>query len=82
MINRETGSSEMSTEIIDDDADFGQRAQDLKDSLPDLGPDAARVLTLVCNGCGAAPRLDFDEPRLPDGWAASDAGEFCPRCQS
>lgn len=71
-----------STEIVDGDADFAQRARELKDSIPDIGPVEARYSGVVCDGCGKSVTLDFDEPRLPDGWAACDAGDFCPRCQS
>ncbi len=82
MINRETGDGEMITEVIDDNAGFGQRIRELKDSVPDMGPNPARFLLLSCNGCPATANLDFDDPRLPDGWVACEAGDFCPRCQA
>jgi hypothetical protein len=81
-VSRATGASEMTTEIIDDNAGFGQRIRELRESVPDMGPDAAGFLALACDSCGAKVRLAFDDPRLPDGWVACEAGDFCPRCQA
>ena len=80
-IHKQHGVS-MTTEIIDDDADFEQRARELKATVPDIGPVEARFLAVACNGCEAVASLDFDDPRLPDGWVACDAGDFCPGCRS
>lgn len=81
MVNRVTGASVMTTEIIDA-ADFAQRIRELKASVPDMGPGAVRFLALACNGCGNTASVDFDDPRLPGGWVACEAGDFCPGCQS
>jgi hypothetical protein len=70
----------LTTETIEDDASFAQRIRELKDSLPGIGPVEARFLTVTCNGCEVVASLDFDRPRLPDGWITRDAGEFCPNC--
>jgi hypothetical protein len=56
--------------------------RELKDSVPDIGPVEARMLTAVCDGCGVPVDLDFDHPELPGGWAATEAGDFCPACQA
>jgi hypothetical protein len=73
----------VTTETIEDDASFAQRIRELKDSLPPgMGPVEARFLTVTCNGCEAVASLDFDDPRLPSGWVACDAGDFCPKCRS
>lgn len=54
-IDRRTGDATLTTEVIDDDAGFGQRIAELKASVPDIGPVEARFLTTVCDGCGAGP---------------------------
>jgi hypothetical protein len=79
VLSKQHGAS-LSAEIIDDDADFAQRVRELKASAPDIGPVDVRLLSVTCNGCGASASLDYDQPRLPDGWVTSDAGEFCPGC--
>ena len=81
VIHKQHGVS-MTTELIDDDADFAQRIRELKDTVPDIGPIEARFLAVSCNGCEAVASLDFDDPRLPSGWVACDAGDFCPACRS
>jgi hypothetical protein len=81
-IDRHTGAVSGHVEIIDDQAGFAQRVRELKESLPDIGLADARAARIVCNGCGAAASLDFDDPRLPRGWVSCDTGDFCPGCQS
>jgi hypothetical protein len=82
VIDRKTGDATATAETIEDDADFGQRIAELKDSVPDIGPIEARSLTALCDGCGTRVALDFDRPELPGGWAATEAGDFCPGCQT
>lgn len=82
VISRQTGDATLTTVAVDDDTDFTQRARELKESLPDIGPAQARLATAVCDGCGTRRALDFDNPELPHGWAATEAGDFCPRCQT
>ena len=79
VIHKQHGIS-MTTEIIDDEADFAQRARELRDTVQVIGPVEARFLTVMCNGCGTRASVDFDNPRLPGGWISDDAGDFCPRC--
>lgn len=79
VIHKEHGVS-MTTEIIDDDADFAQRARELKATLPDTGPAGAGAAAVICNGCGTSASVDFDNPRLPGGWVSCAEGDFCPRC--
>jgi hypothetical protein len=81
-IDRQTGDISVTTEVIDDDADFEQRIAELKASMPELQPGDVCFAMATCNGCGATAEVDYDNPRLPDGWAATEAGDFCPRCQS
>ena len=81
VLSKQHGAS-MTTELIDDNADFAQRARELKDTVPDIGPVEARILAVSCNGCEAVATLDFDDPRLPAGWVSCDAGDFCPECRS
>lgn len=80
--DRKTGDVTVSSELVDDDAGFDQRIAELKASVPDIGPVEARSLRTVCDGCEAVAELDFENPRLRDGWAATEAGDFCPGCQS
>ena len=81
-VSRKDGSVTFSAVTVDDDAGFAQRIAELKGTVPaDLGPVKARLLTAVCDGCGATAELDFENPRLPDGWAEHDDGDYCPRCQ-
>lgn len=80
IVDRNTGDATMTTEVIDDNAGFAERIAGLKDSVPDIGPVEARFLTTVCDGCGTTASLDFDDPRLPGGWASCEAGDFCPHC--
>jgi hypothetical protein len=76
------GSVTFAAVTVDDDAGFGQRVAELKGAVPaDIGPVEARLLTVACDGCDAAAELDFDDPRLPDGWAEHDDGDYCPQCQ-
>jgi hypothetical protein len=80
-IDRRTGAVETVTEMISDDAGFGQRSAELKASVPaGMGPVEAAFLAVSCNGCSATEQLDYDNPRLPDGWVSDEAGEFCPEC--
>ncbi len=82
VISKQHGVS-MTTELIDDDADFAQRARELKATVPqDMEPVEARFLAVTCNGCDATASLDFDDPQLPSGWVACDAGDFCPKCST
>jgi len=81
-VDRKSGDATVTTETLDDDAGFAQRIRDLKESVPDIGPVEARFLATLCDGCGARAALDFENPRLPDGWAATGAGDFCPACQA
>lgn len=81
-IDTKSGDVTVTTEALDDDVSFAQRIAELKDSVPDIGPVDARFLALACNGCEATAPLDFNSPRLPDGWVACEAGDFCPRCQA
>jgi hypothetical protein len=81
-ISRQSGTATVRTEVLTDDPGFARRIQELKDSLPDIGPVEARFAAAVCNGCGARVALDFDDPRLPGGWAVTEAGDFCPGCQT
>lgn len=72
----------MTTEVIDGDAGFAERIAGLRGSVPaDLGPVEAKFLTALCDGCGATAELDFDNPRMPEGWAEQGDGDYCPRCQ-
>jgi ribosomal protein S27E len=80
VIHKQHGVS-LTAETIDDDADFAQRARELRDTLPDIGPVEARFLGVRCNGCDDTAPLDFDDPQLPPGWVACDAGDFCPGCR-
>jgi hypothetical protein len=82
VISRQTGEASLTAETVDDDAGFGQRIRELKDSVAISGPVEARMLTALCDGCGARVELDFDHPELPGGWAATEHGDFCPGCQS
>jgi hypothetical protein len=82
VISRQTGDATLATEVIGDDADLAQRIAELKASVPDIGPVEARFLATRCDGCGTTAELDFDNPRLPDSWAAADNGDFFPRCQA
>ena len=80
VLSKQHGVS-MTTEVIDDDADFAQRARELKATVPqDVEGD--RFLAVACNGCDATASLDFDDPQLPSGWVACDAGDFCPKCST
>lgn len=81
-VDRKSGAATVTTETVDDDVGFAQRIAELKESVPDIGPVEARSLTTLCDGCGATVALDFDNPRLPDGWAATCDGDFCPRCRA
>jgi hypothetical protein len=81
VIDRRTGGATVTTEIVPD-AGFAERIAGLKASVPDIGPVEARSLTVLCDGCGARAGVDFDSPELPPGWAACEAGDLCPRCQS
>lgn len=82
VIDRKTGDATATAETIEGDAGFGQRIAELKDSVPDIGPVEARMLTAVCDGCRTTVALDFDHPELPRGWAATEHGDFCPGCQT
>jgi hypothetical protein len=82
VIDRQTGDASLSAEVIDDNADFAARIAGLKESVPDIGPVEARLLTSVCDGCGARAELDFDNPKMPPGWASADTGDYCPGCQA
>jgi hypothetical protein len=79
VISRETGDATLRTEVLSA-AGFGQRARELKASLPDTGPVEERLAVLVCDGCGARAELDFDAPQYPEGWRERPDGDFCPRC--
>jgi len=79
-LDRETGDAIVTTETLPG-AGFGQRIAGLKESVPDIGPVEARFLHARCDGCGTTAELDFDNPRMPDGWAGHDDGDYCPRCQ-
>jgi hypothetical protein len=68
------------TEEVLPAAEFTQRVTELKASLPDIGPAAARTAVLACDGCGAREELDFDDPRYPAGWRELPTGDFCPDC--
>lgn len=81
-ISRQTGDATLTTVAIDDDADFAQRIRELKESLPDIGPTDAKFATAACDGCGTRAALDFEDPKLPRGWVAAEAGDFCPVCQA
>jgi hypothetical protein len=81
-ISRRTGDAVMTTEVIDDDADFGQRIAELKASVPESQPGDICFAMATCNGCGATAGVDYENPRMPDGWASCKDGDFCPRCQS
>jgi ribosomal protein S27E len=82
VIHKQHGVS-LTTETIDDAASFAQRARELKATVPqDMEPIEARFLAVRCDGCGTSASVDFDDPRLPDGWAACGAGDFCPGCRS
>jgi hypothetical protein len=78
VISRENGGA-CTTEILPD-ADWDQRARELKASVPDIGAIEARLFAVRCDGCGRAAELDFDDPHLPGGWASGEDGEFCPAC--
>ena len=82
VISRQTGDAALTTEAVDDDAGFAQRIRELKDSLPDIGRVEGRFADAVCDGRGRRVALDFDNPALPRGWAATGHGDFCPGCQS
>jgi hypothetical protein len=82
VISRKSGDVSVTTVAVGDDADFAQRCRELKGSVPDIGAVRARLLTAVCDGCGARSALDFDHPELPGGWAATGVGDFCPGCQA
>jgi hypothetical protein len=80
-VNRVTGATEFTEELLPA-AEFGQRAAELKASLPDIDDaEARRLAVLICNGCGARVTLDFDAPEYPDGWRELPDGDFCPRCR-
>jgi hypothetical protein len=81
-VDRKSGAATVTTETLDDDVSFSQRIAELKASVPDIGPVEARFLALACNGCGTTAAVDFESPRLPDGWTATEAGDFCPGCQA
>jgi hypothetical protein len=81
VIDRHTGAATVTTEVIDN-AGFAERVAGLKGSVPDLGPVEAASLTVACDGCGTRAVLDFEDPRLPGGWASCEAGDFCQGCQS
>ena len=79
VINRETGGAVYATKTLPD-ADWDQRARELKASVPDAGTVAAGFFTVACNGCGRTVELDFDNPQLPSEWISREDGEFCPAC--
>lgn len=79
VIHKQHGVS-MTTEVIDDDASFAQRARELKDTVPQ-DVEGVRFLAVACNGCEAVASLDLDDPQLPSGWITNEAGELCPACQ-
>ena len=79
VIRRATGECETATELLPD-AGFADRIAHLKASVPVPQPGDIRLLSLSCNGCGASAALDFGRPQLPDGWASTSAGDFCPAC--
>ena len=81
-VDRKSGDATVTTETLSDEAGFAQRIRELKESVPDIGPVEARSLATLCDGCGSGAALDFESPRLPDGWAATGAGDFCPACQA
>jgi hypothetical protein len=78
--DRKSGAVTATAETLCD-AGFAQRAAELKESVPDIGPVEAPSLAAVCDGCGARAALDFDSPQMPDGWAEHDDGDYCPACQ-
>jgi hypothetical protein len=81
-IDGQTGDATLTTEVLED-ASFEQRIAELQASVPaGFGPDAVRILTTLCDGCGATAELDPGNPRYPEGWADREDGDFCPRCQS
>lgn len=82
VIDRKTGDATVTTVALDDAADFATRVRELRESLPDLAGVEARFAAAVCDGCGDRAGLDFENPTLPPGWVATEAGDFCPGCQS
>jgi hypothetical protein len=82
-IDRVTGDTTIVTEVVDDDgAGAAARFAALKESLPDMGPDATGIAHVLCNGCGTTAEVDFERPVLPAGWVADADGDFCPRCHA
>jgi hypothetical protein len=82
VIDRATGDATLTTELVDDDADARQRMAELKAALPEPQPGDTCLACVLCDGCGARAEVDFGNPRMPDGWASTEDGDFCPRCQS
>lgn len=76
-----TGTVAGRAEMVPGDADVQQRFAKLRASLP-AGLDGERVATIACDGCTASAKVDYDNPRLPGGWIATPAGDFCPACHS
>lgn len=74
-----TGTVTIRTEQVPGDASMSQRFAELRAAIP-ADPDAIRFAAVACNGCPARAEVDYDDPQLPDGWAATPAGEFCPAC--
>lgn len=81
-MGKDDSAPSVTTELVDDDADFAQRAAELKALLPEPGPGSLRFAAASCDGCGTRAALDFDSPRLPPGWASCGDGDYCPRCQA
>lgn len=81
VIDRRSGDAVLTTEAVDGDADFATRMRELQGTLPDIGEVKARFAAAICDGCGTRAELDFDNPQMPPGWAACEAGDFCPSCQ-
>ena len=79
-VSRETGEFTVEATVLPGGAGFGQRWDELKASLPDLGEIEERFAALACDGCGARADIDFDVPVYPEGWRELPDGDFCPAC--
>jgi hypothetical protein len=80
VIDRKTGDTTRHMVELPPGASFEERIAGMKAMVPpDLGP-GRRICGVKCDGCGAAVNLDYDNPRLPGGWAEREDGDFCPNC--